>query len=221
MASPWVPITDEQAKAIQEAAKFGGEALETLRGVGGFVRDALGDVPENLVGLLGGDWLRNRRLINLAKAAAKVREQLKAHGVEKPEPISLTLALPMIQAAADESREELQELWARLIAAAMDPKRASKVRRSYIATLKLLDPLDALMLQSIVRNVWQIGPRTGVSAANIDFDGVANSLWTTSGEVEVSLQNLVRCECAVGVSDNLRVYQATTYGRLLLGALQD
>jgi hypothetical protein len=46
-----IPISDEQAKAIQEA-------LKTLQGLGGFLRETFGTVPEDIVALLGGNWLR-------------------------------------------------------------------------------------------------------------------------------------------------------------------
>jgi hypothetical protein len=49
-----IPISDEQAKAIQEA-------LKVLQGLGSFLDKVLGDVPQNLVNYLGGDWLRVRR----------------------------------------------------------------------------------------------------------------------------------------------------------------
>ncbi len=53
-----IPISDEQAKAIQEAIK-------ALQGVGGFLKQILGTVPEDLVGYFGGDCapsqLRSRR----------------------------------------------------------------------------------------------------------------------------------------------------------------
>jgi hypothetical protein len=49
-----IPISDEQAKAFKAA-------LEVLSGIGGYLKDTLGTVPEDLVGILGGDWLRVRR----------------------------------------------------------------------------------------------------------------------------------------------------------------
>jgi hypothetical protein len=52
-----VPVSDEQAKAIQEASKAAQEALKTLQSLGGFIREMLGTVPEDVVALLGGNWL--------------------------------------------------------------------------------------------------------------------------------------------------------------------
>ncbi len=58
MGDELIPISDEQAKLLQEA-------LKTLRSVGGYLREVLGTVPEDLVGLLGGDWLKVRRAENV------------------------------------------------------------------------------------------------------------------------------------------------------------
>ena len=59
MSNQLIPISDEQAKAIQEG-------LKTLRGLGAFLEKVLGSTPEDLVGFLGGDWLRVRRAENIA-----------------------------------------------------------------------------------------------------------------------------------------------------------
>ena len=109
-----IPIGEEQAKALQEA-------LKTLRGFGGFIDKVLGSVPEDVVGLLGGDWLRVRRAENMARMMHKAKERLEARDVKDPQPANLKVALPILHAAADESREKLQVLWARLLANAMGP----------------------------------------------------------------------------------------------------
>jgi Abortive infection alpha len=56
------------------------------------------------------------------------------------------LGIPLLRAAYDEGRPELQDIWAALIAAAMDPERMGRVRISFIDTLKRFDPLDARVL---------------------------------------------------------------------------
>ena len=108
------PIGDEQAKAIAEA-------LKTLQGLGGFLRQTFGTVPEDLVGILGGDLLAARRIENLGRIMEKSQERLRARGVEAKEPASLSITLPIIVAAANESRDDLQDLWARLLAASDRP----------------------------------------------------------------------------------------------------
>src|SRR5262249_6048952 len=74
-----IPISDEQAKAIQEA-------LKTLQGFGGFLSETFGTVPQDVVGLLGGGWLKVRRAENLARILDKARERLRARRLEAPEP---------------------------------------------------------------------------------------------------------------------------------------
>src|SRR5882757_991584 len=96
-----IPISDEQAKAIQEAIK-------ALRGLGEFLEKTFGTVPQDVVGMLGGDWLKVRRAENLARILDKARERLRARRVEAPEPASLSIALPMLIAAADESRDDIR-----------------------------------------------------------------------------------------------------------------
>jgi hypothetical protein len=49
--------------------------------------------------------------------------------------------LPLVISAADEDRDELQEIWARLLAAAADPARAKSFRIQFIEVAKQMDPL--------------------------------------------------------------------------------
>jgi hypothetical protein len=100
--------------------------------------------------------------------------------------VSPSLAIPLLRAAYDETRPQLQELWAHLIAAAMDPQRANRVRRSFIDTVQRLDPLDALVLK-----------RLGEMPDNVSF--VANLKPTqfnvSPDEWEISTSNLYDLRC--------------------------
>lgn len=136
---PVIPITDEQAK-------LGQEIVGALRGVGSFFKEALGSAPQDIIGYLGGDWLRFRRAKNIAEMMNKAKKKLESWGIEDSEPASLTVAIPILQGAADESREEIQDLWARLLAAAMTPSRARYIRQGFTEVIKKMDPLDALIL---------------------------------------------------------------------------
>jgi hypothetical protein len=120
VADSLIPISDEQAKAIQEA-------LKTLQRFGGFVADTLGTVPQDVIGLLGADWIKVRRAENLQRIWQKFKERQKARNVDASPPASLSVALPILIGAADESRDELQDIWARLLAAAADPSRAGQL----------------------------------------------------------------------------------------------
>jgi hypothetical protein len=167
-----IPISDEQAKALDQA-------LKTLQGLGGFLKETFGTVPGDLVGLLGGDWLKVRRLENFARIVEKARKRLKARHVDAPEPPRLAILLPLVIAAADEEGDELQDIWARLLAAAADPARAKSFRLAFVDTVKKMDPLDAVVMEQVVRSVHII------NVANL-----AKQLSVSQDEIEVSLENL-------------------------------
>jgi Abortive infection alpha len=174
-----VPISDEQAKAIQEA-------LKTLQGLGGFLKDTLGTVPSDIVGLLGGDYLKVRRAENLSRVFEKAKERLEQSGNKKAVAPSLSLLLPIVAAAADEDRDELQDIWAALLATAADPNRTKAFRLKFIEIAKELDPLDAGVLREILGAGGQTGEAMRGSA--IAKFGV------TADEVQISIQNLVAVE---------------------------
>ncbi len=200
-------VNDEQAKAVQEGAKLGVKALEVVEAAGGWVSDVLGDVPKNLVGVLGGDRLRCYRDANLNKAAAKAREYREARGVTDPQPVSLTIAVPLLQAAAEESRPELQDLWARLLANATDPKR-NTVRLNFIEAVKRMEPLDALVLQKV---------KTSPNSR----DAFAQTFKVPPDQVEIAFENLTTIGCLVAVPGRGPANpDLTAFGRELMRALE-
>jgi hypothetical protein len=144
-----IPISDEQAKLVHEFL------------------DIFGDLPKDLVGLLAGDRVKVARAERLAILWANAKKRLEDRGIAHPEPPSLKLALPILDAAADENNQELQDLWASLLAAAMDPKRRDWVRQSFIQIVKQLDPFDVLVLKAIADNggaQWSPNGRNAIMA---------------------------------------------------------
>jgi hypothetical protein len=173
-----IPISDEQAK-------FGQKALEILQGLGGFLRTIFGTVPEDLVGYFGGDLLKVRRAENFARIAREACERLEARG-HTPEPPSISILLPIVVASAEESRDELVDIWARLLAAAADPGRAKSFRLAFIEAAKKLDPLDAGVLQGIVAAGGAVSPGMRNS--------LAEQLHASRDEIDVSIANLTKLE---------------------------
>jgi hypothetical protein len=132
---------------VGEAAKAAGKVIDLTSSFGSFLGRMFGILPEDAVGLLVGDLLHHVRLRNCARLEQRTEEILRERGVSETVPLSPSVAIPLLEAAKDESRAELQELWARLLAAAMDPNRNSRVRQSFITIVRHLDPLDALLLK--------------------------------------------------------------------------
>lgn len=87
-----IPITDEQAKAIQEIAKTLGISLETIQKFGGFLYEIVGAPVKDLVDLKIRDPLKIKHFENLIKITEKAQESLKARNIQEPKPVSLVLA---------------------------------------------------------------------------------------------------------------------------------
>ena len=188
-------IEGKELETLKEIARLGSTSLETAQKLCGFLARIFGTIPEDVIGVLGGDWLRQVRIRNFARLAQRTEEILRDRGIlESTEPVSPTIALPILEGAQAESREELQELWARLLANAMDPKRSNTVRKSIISVVKEFDPLDAFVLNmafSYPRDIVQVGD-------DVFLGGRQNKI--TSDEFEVSIQNLKKLDCIEGTS---------------------
>jgi Abortive infection alpha len=211
-----IPISDEQAKGVQEVAKAAREALKTLQGAGAALRQIFGTVPEDLVGYLGGDWLKVRRAENIVRIVEKAKARLDARKAALEQP-SISVALPLLIAAADESRDELQEIWARLLAAAADPSRAKAFRTQFIEAARQMDPLDAAVLQGAQQIPTDPGRMAGAAK-----ELLAKQLQVSRDEVEVSLANLVRLRLAVPLTVSPVPDVATSaFGREFLRVVSD
>ena len=102
------------------------------------------------------------------------------------------MATALIAGAQEEGREELMELWARLLANAMDPSMNS-VRHSFIEAVKKMDMRDAVVLQYIYKqNIVVVSIETK-EPSNREFciGNVAEAIGLRNDEVEVSLRHLL------------------------------
>jgi Abortive infection alpha len=200
-----MPISDEQAK-------LGQELIKASRDAGGYLADILGDLPKDLVGLLMGDRVKAIRAERIAVHWAKAKKRLEDRGIADPEPPSLKIALPILAAIADENRQELQDVWERLLAAAMDPNRSNLVRQSLITTIKQMDPFDVLVFEAVAANPsgnWVPNGRDSITA------GLRCSL----EEVLVSFDNLEKIGC-INFPDHPKINPTVTpLGKVLLRAV--
>src|SRR5271169_6172401 len=136
------------AKAVEATAKAAGQVLEIVHDAGGYLREVFGELPTDLVGVVGGAWLHERH-IRLRDALRRRTEQiLRERDIQEARELSPNVAAALISGAQEEGRPELMELWARLLANAMDPSMNS-VRNSFIDAVDRMDPLDAVVLRYI------------------------------------------------------------------------
>lgn len=178
---------------------------------------ALSAVPESvrkdLVGFVGGDWLHEQRVRNIDRLTRRTKEIIAARNVETETP-SPSLAEPIIEAARNESREELAEFFAKLLAAAMDPSRKSRVRLEFVELVKQLDPLDAILLEFVHKNpIHQVG-------SNVDFHAtLADRFKRQRMEIEVSIAALSKLDIAT--SGSASPLYLTPKGQLFMWAVSD
>ena len=76
-------MENDKVKALTEVAKFGTKALEVTEKGGQFLSRVLGPVPADLVGVLGGDWVRHARIRNLDRLAGRTEEILRERKVKQ------------------------------------------------------------------------------------------------------------------------------------------
>ena len=183
------PIDQETAKAIEETAKAAGKAFDLTGKAAGYLSDIVGTAPRNFVGYFIGDWLTHCRARNWARLNRRTREVLLESGAHEPfEEVSPAIAIPLIEAAIDEERPELAELWAKLLAAAHNPDLKKYVRRDIIETLKALEPLDAKVLET-ARHLANSG------GTNKPLRNALNDLNVGSQiELDVAVQALAKLE---------------------------
>lgn len=208
-----VPVTEEQSKAVQKLAEFGTAVVTEAGELARYVGKILGTVTEDVVGIVLGEPLHYLRIVIAASLDKRVQDIHSSRNVQQRIPVSPSLAIPLIKAAYDESRPELQNLWARLIAAATDPARAGQVRQSFIPTLQRFDPLDARVLEALYAITGTASPSTR--------EFLANTLGVPSDEIAISALNLAELKCvswSPGNSFGSANFQLNVYGHALIRA---
>jgi len=129
-----------ETKAITEVAKTAGKAIDIASKAGSFFATVLGTVPEDIVGIAGGDWLRQQRINNWVKLEARTKEIAKKYNVdESRSSISPKFFIEWSESASLETHETIRDLWASLMSATIDPKYNLEEEPFLIDTLKRLD----------------------------------------------------------------------------------
>ena len=190
-------MTDEEAKAVQEVAKATSKALEITEKVGPFLERVFGPLVENAVGVVS-DRLRYYRLIRLYDLVHKTERVLAERNIKATRPVPPKLAVPLFGAATVEDDEALHDLWANLLATAMDPN-APQIKRSFIGILDQLEPSDARLLEFFYKTtLGEEAPAFGhLNAGGLNFYRTEMSarLDMDAEECEISLHNLDRLGC--------------------------
>jgi hypothetical protein len=169
------PFGKETAKAAQELAKAANNGIEAARDVASFFNRVLGNPISDAVGITIADPLRFVRTVSLNWYDKRAEEILAKRTAKTSAGVPPRLALEILDAAQDETRDELRELWARLLANAMDRSTCNNVRIEFVAILKQLNPLDALVLQRLSSIANFIAPNSFAQGQHLDANDTATS----------------------------------------------
>jgi hypothetical protein len=122
----------------------------------------------------------------------EAQARLATMGIEQTKPATLSIALPILEGAADEDREELVDLWARLLASAMNPAAKNNVRHSFIAAVRQMDPTDAKIIHYIYSEKVVRIQRGGGGTTKTDTSvlAISRDLKDRQDDVEVSIEHL-------------------------------
>ena len=182
--SAWGDAEKEKWKAIQKA-------IPLTNRIGNFIGTIISPAAIGLGGLLG-DEMKAWRAGNLERIAHKWSRKRKRRGIHpeiiKQLPFRETVAV--IDAASKEDDDDVQELWARLIANATNIDAQVEIKKMHIDLIKSLNGLEACILRAIF--AWHDNDFT---------DQIMRKKWKaamrrwpklSSNQLRVSMQNLPR-----------------------------
>ena len=195
----------ESAKAVQETAKTVRSGIEATQQLGSFVSRVTTEPLETVMGILN-DRLQFTRWERQLRLAERGREILDQRGIKALRPLPYKLALPILEHASLEENDELQDLWANLLASAVDPSFDGHIRSAYIDIIKQMEVIDVHMLRAIYEQYQQErelalqGKTAGDNyysprAVVVGKKQLMELLQITSRVYETSVDNLVRVRC--------------------------
>jgi hypothetical protein len=208
------PIDKETAEAIKEVARLGSKIVDATAGIGRYLDRVLGHVPDDLVGFLGGNWLSEQRIRQADRLHEETEAIRRRRGTTARVDPSPSVAIPLVQAAIDEDREVLRNLWARLLAAAIDPSRTDLVRISLIELVKRMDPTDVRVVERL------LGPSLVAPGRDL-ADALAKELSIDRDEAFLSLERLYELGCLEHAPNQNPYPRVGAKARVLMRAVTD
>ncbi len=190
----------EVAKAEQEHQRTYQSALDLVKRAGDYLGGVFGPASNEL-SLLFGQQMKFWRFKNAVNVLEKTQALIEQRGLrpEQVKALGFGEGLLLLEAASLEEDDVVQNMWARLVANAVDPKSGNKTEKVFIDILKSLSNREVIFLDLL----WQIHDRTGSRTAaeyeksRAHIGAQADAKWRslTAEERGISVQNLVRLRC--------------------------
>jgi hypothetical protein len=196
----------ESAKAAQETAKTVRTGIEATQELGRYVSRITDGPLETVMGILN-DKLQFVRWERKLRLAERGREILDRRNIQGPlRIIPYKLAWPIIEHASLEDNDDLQDLWASLIASAVDPQFQGEIRSAYIDIIRQLEVVDVHILNVVFESYrkW-LNERQRMQIVNgyyfspiqnpVSKVDITDRLGITFAVYENSVDNLMRVRC--------------------------
>jgi Abortive infection alpha len=157
-------MNEEEAKAVQEVAKATSQGLSTLERAGSYLSKYIGGPLEQASGILEDKlkYYRWERKIRLLERANKFLEE---RGINQTiSPVPLKIAIPLLEAGSIEEDNDIQDIYAHILANAADAGFELQIQRTYIDVLQNLSGLEIEILRKIYslnfEEIWNEGVYT-------------------------------------------------------------
>jgi hypothetical protein len=159
--------------------------------ISGYLKGLFGTGAGESGEVVGDSWLSEARKSNREALRRRTEEILRERKVGDISGLSPNLAIQILEFGQDESRAALIEIWARLLANALDPSR-NNLRLSFIAIVKQMDPQDVILIRRIVHWGYRaVRDEAGVAASNeATISLLASELNLSEDAVIASLEHL-------------------------------
>lgn len=193
-------ISIESAKASQEKWKAAQKLLDLTQDAGKFLKVVFGPASENIGGILS-DQTRHWRASNIDRLANYWKQRVKERGIDEAALQHLPFgdAFRVIDAASMEDDDNVQQMWADLLANATDPSEAIQIKKVYIDLLKSLSGAEVIFLNFLwtAESKKQFKSREEINTFNSEMNAIADEKWRkiNGNDRNTAIQNLVRLRC--------------------------
>lgn len=187
--------TEEVAKAVAEASKFGTKSVEATEKMLSFLSKMFHESIEQAAGIVSDKlkfirWQRQIRMVD------QVQQILIERKIKQTRPIPPKFALPMLENASLEEDDELQDIWIRLMANSMDPSFEASFRMAYIEIIKGLTSLDVKILDFFYKQLEEDGMGgENFTRHSYTQSRICQALKLSKEEYLDSIYNLFRVQC--------------------------
>lgn len=204
--------------------------LKTIRDLGGWFGKHVDGPMSEISGMIQ-ERLKFARAVRVMRLAERFKFELEATGRPATmRSLAPNFLLPALEEGAMEDDDDLQDVWARLLANVCDPATGVSPKRSHITMLKEMTPLDAMVFEAIYS--VSTGEDLQKAILTCELPGRASivkekleSIQQPSHEVAVSIANLERIGVVLygpswGGGEVLHVVNQSILGKELFKAIK-